>query len=645
MRRSLALAIGLSMVAMMVAVASAPASAHPGQPSVQFDPDAVDWYSYHGKNVTEFDSILHDWWTGGFIPVDIEVDSFSGDLTFGGAAQRNLDGRPWMVDTIMTTAEYATTNTMAVARNMRLVDREMYYYRNALYVGALWVQNTEGLGWITSKFSMTLAELTTIVAQQEHAGRLPIDFDMFATPGGIRYSAVFLDNPEGLDWHLRGDLTYAQFLALDAMYGSTGFRTISIDSATATPPLFGAIWWENANGRSWASRVHGDEVDYDNWWGYLSDQGLRQIFNGRYVGEDKKIHLLSTWRQNGDRLNWHHRSVVDGIVTGEMGVDAVPGVSLAVMENGQFLYKRGFGYADIGNGVWMDSSHVLRTASVAKAIGGALLLKAADVYGVGLGDSARTWVASLPAAYDPVTLEMLASNRGCVRHYSSAETYSDPDVQQAQQDADAQMATNEYAASADALPLYQDDALVCSPGASHYSTYGYGVLGATLEAASGETTGTLVQEQISGPLGLETLRTEDLDDASVNRAKAYDGLANVEIDLHSSQKTAAPLGGGIWSTAGDLCRFGHALVTGQIVDDPDYIWTGTPWTDYAYGWNLGTQNGHQRIAKRGGASGADAYLLAFPDDDIVIAVLINRQRLGDPSRAQNIAEAIGALLV
>ena len=647
MRRSVAVSVGVSMIAMIVAVASAPAAAHPGQPSAQFDPNAVDWYSYHGKDVKGFDSILNGWYNGGFVPVDIEVDSFSGGLTFGGAAQRNLDNRPWMVDTIMTTAEYAATNATALARNMRLVDREMYVYRNALYVGAVWVQNTEGLGWVTSKFDMTLVELTTFVAQQEHAGRLPIDFDMFATTGGIRYSAVFLDNPEGLDWHLRGDLTYAQFVALDAVYGSTGFRTISIDSAKGSPHLFGAIWWENPNGRSWASRVHGTEPDYDNWWGYLSDQGLRQIFNGRYVGEDGKIHLLSTWRQNGDRLTWNYKSIVDGIVTTEMAGDAIPGVSVAVMQNGQFRYQRGFGFADIGHGIWMDSSHVLRTASVSKAVGGTLLLKLAEQpgYGLAVGDSARSWVASLPAAYEPVTLEMLASNRGCVRWYASKETYSDPDVQQAQQDADAEMATHEYATSADALPLYQDDPLVCTPGTSHYSTQGYGVLGATLEAASGLSSATLVQQQISGPLGLETLATEDLDDTSVNRAKAYDGPANDEIDLHDSQRTFAPLGGGIWSNAGDLCRFGHSLIAGQIIDSPDFIWTGSPWTDYAYGWYLGTQNGHASIAKDGLAPGADAYLLAFPDDDVVIAVLINRRELSNTSSARTIAEAIGALLV
>lgn len=639
MKRSMLVA---TMVAVMVALSAVSASAHPGQPSVKFDPNVVDWYSYHGVDGKAFDEILVGWYNNGFIPVDIEVDTYSGDLRFGGAAQRNLDNRPWMAVTVMTTAQYAATNTLALSRNMRLVDREMYIYKGALYVGAVWVQNNEGLGWLTSKFDMTLAELNTFVAQQDHAGRLPIDFDMFVYNGGVKYSAVFLDNPEGLDWHLRGDLTYPQFVAQDNAYGGAGFRTISIDSAKG---LFGGIWWENANGRAWASRIHYDEVDYANWWGSLADQGFRQIFNGRYLGDDGRVHLLSTWRQNGDRVNWEYRSLVDGIVTGEMGVDDIPGVSVAVIDNGQFLYTRGFGFADIDSGVWMHSSHVMRTASVSKAIGGTLLLKATETYGVDVDDSAQSWVASLPAAYGAVSLEMLASNRGCVRHYASNETYTDDNVKQAQLDADEEMATNEYASSADALPLYRDDTLVCTPGDPHYSTLGYGVLGAALEAASGLTTAEVVEQQISGPLGLQTLGIEDLDDPTVERAMAYDGPTNTEIDLHTAQKTFAPLGGGVWSSTPDLCRFAHALVTDQIIDNPDDIWTSSPWTDYAYGWSLGNQDGHVRIAKDGAASGADAYLLVYPDDDLAIAVLINRHELTDESSAAAIAEAIGAMLI
>src|SRR5689334_3039087 len=99
----LQLLVAVCVAALLAAVgAAAPATAHPGQPSAVFDPNEVSWYSYHDKDIAEFDAILLDWWDRGFLPVDIEVDAFDGGrLSFGGAAQRNLDGRDWMADTVM----------------------------------------------------------------------------------------------------------------------------------------------------------------------------------------------------------------------------------------------------------------------------------------------------------------------------------------------------------------------------------------------------------------------------------------------------------------------------------------------------------------------------------------------------------------
>ena len=633
--------------ALLAAVgAAAPSTAHPGQPSAVFDPDTVDWYSYHDKSITEFDAIIAGWWDAGFLPIDIEVDAFDGGtLSFGGAAQRNLDGREWMIDTVMTMAEYTTASADALRRNLRLADREIYAYKGTTYVGAFWVANTEGYGWNASKIGMTLAELNTYVAQQEHSGRLPIDFDMWPASGGIAYSVVMLDNAEDIDWHLRGDMTQAQFLAQDASYGASGLRTIAIDSASKT---FGAFWWENVNGRTWASRLLSTETDYGNSWHSLADLGLRQIFNGRYVGADNTVHNLTTWRQNGDRYTWDLKIPVDNAVQDQMDDDAIPGVSVAVMQNGEFLYKRGWGYADIANGVKMDSEHVLRTASVSKAIGGTLLLKLAEhpeLWGLSVNDPVDMWIDGLADDYDTVTLEMLASNRGCVRWYAGKETFTDPEIKEAQLAADAEMATTAYDSAADAFPLYSSDSLVCTPGDYHYSTQAYGVLGVAMGVATTQTDRMLLENELTEPLGLSTMVVEDLDKPAIRAAKAYQGAGNAEIDLHSSQKTFAPFGGGIWSTAADLTEYAHALVTGEILDDPDYIWTGTPWTNYAYGWYLGSQNGHAKITKDGKADGADAFLIAYPDDDIEIAVLINREELTKNSSAKAIAEAIGAMLV
>jgi CubicO group peptidase (beta-lactamase class C family) len=338
----------------------------------------------------------------------------------------------------------------------------------------------------------------------------------------------------------------------------------------------------------------------------------------------------------------------DEAIADEMDDDDLPGVSVAVIENGQFRYTRGFGHADIANDVTMDSEHVLRTASVSKAVGGALALRLSDASGsFDVKSTAGEHLDDLPS-HHTATLEELASNRGCVRHYADADDVADPEEFEAQQDADTHLRSTEFNSAYGALLHFQDDPLVlgCSVGDDEvYSTHGYTMLGAALEATADVAIADLVTGLISQPFDLDTLRLEDMGDTSVRRAKLY---KNGDNELATPDEISwKVLGGGLESTAKDLARFADRLQDGSIVENPEYIWNGADqgW-GYAYGWDIRSDhNGHRRVGKSGGQLGSDAYLLMYPDDAVAIAVLINREELAeDDDNARRIAEAVGELM-
>jgi CubicO group peptidase (beta-lactamase class C family) len=105
--------------------------------------------------------------------------------------------------------------------------------------------------------------------------------------------------------------------------------------------------------------------------------------------------------------------------------------------------------------------------------------------------------------------------------------------------------------------------------------------------------------------------------------------------------------GRVESTAKDMARFGAALLAGQIITpaNVEHIWSGTGWS-YAYGFDIGSESGHRRATKSGGARGSDAFLQMYPDDGIVIVVLINREELAEAdNNAQAIAGFIGAKML
>ncbi|HEX6871183.1 MAG TPA: serine hydrolase domain-containing protein, partial [Micromonosporaceae bacterium] len=536
MRRLLALLSAGAMVAVLAI--AAPVSGHPGQPSAKFDPNEVDWYSAYERSGPDFDTILANWRRYGFMPVDFEADGFDGEPEFGGAAQRNLDNRDWMLDPMMTSAEYLETSALAQQRGMRMVDREIFRHKGTWYFGALWIKNVEGLA-SAYQWGMTIDTLLPFLQRERDLGRLPIDFDMWYESTGMKYAVITLANGEGLDWRLEPDLSYAQFLAKDDQYGIEGFRTVSIDSSLGTTQRFGAIWWENVNGRSWASRLANTDTNHENQWHELVDAGFRQIFTGRFETADGESHHLSAWRQNSPRYNWDLRVPVDNAVNTVLDDRDLPGVQVAVMQAGQLMYSRGFGYADLDAGIKMDSTHVLRTASVSKAVAGALTLRLTErssTDALSKFDAVSEWIPNAAGMHPITTLEQMMSMRGCVRHYAAREDYSDPEVESAQLAADATMATTKYASATEALSEYLNDPVVCTVGTYHYSSFSHGIGAAVLEVATGKTSTQLIQEEISTPLGLTTLRVEDLDDDAVNRPVMYQGAGNDVVDPFNAQK-------------------------------------------------------------------------------------------------------------
>jgi CubicO group peptidase (beta-lactamase class C family) len=209
------------------------------------------------------------------------------------------------------------------------------------------------------------------------------------------------------------------------------------------------------------------------------------------------------------------------------------------------------------------------------------------------------------------------------------------------------MSATDYATAGAAAPMFWNDALVsgCTVGMTNsYSTHGYTIAAAGMEAAAGGTPiSVLLRQRLSDPLGLTTLRQEEPGDASVRRSKIYEGPLEVGRD-QISWKT---LGGGLETTPKDLTRLCSQLLAGNVISkaNVEYMWSGTGW-GYAYGFGIGTENKHRRVAKNGAQRGADTFLLMYPDDGIVIAVMANRQPFGgQDAPAQAIADEIGKLMI
>ncbi len=617
-RRVLAGACG---VVLGLAVLTVPhtSQAVPGVPGSAFDPPTVGWSSYRNQSSSEF----HDTYLElreEYLPVDLEIDTPGYEV--GSVWQRNLDDRAWKVKRNLTTSEYSTYWKARRAEGYRVVEQENYVIGGVRYWAGIWVDNTEDLEWMSYR-GMTAGELDDRMDQARAERLMPVDIDEYSTGSGRRYAAAWVTSGVR-DWRFHRDLSKQQWADTFEVNADDGYRVLSFESVRISgKQRYSGVYVSNDNGRGWAFRRDMSSKGYANWWYRYRDLGYRVVGLDRYETQDG-TRYAAVWRQNSDRPSWSLRSRVDDLVEAELDDDEAPGIAVGVYVGGQARYLRGFGDAD-EDGYWMDSSHIGSIASVSKAVAGVLTFRMRDLGEVDLGDESEDLVPAMPDHHTH-TVGQLLSNRGCVRHYGEGLSNS--------------MADESWDTARDAAEEFWDGSLWCDPvtqDIDHYSTHGYTLLGAALEAAGGDDVKDLLRSRLRNPFSLGTLGPQRSSGHLMGLHHDDDWIGRVDNDWKV-------LGGGVDSSAADLAAFGAKLADGTILSDADAdeMWTPpTGASSYAFGWSAGTVSGERVVAKNGAWDGTRAYLRIYPDQDIAVAVIMNDRSGG----AEGLGRAIGDMVL
>jgi CubicO group peptidase (beta-lactamase class C family) len=297
-------------------------------------------------------------------------------------------------------------------------------------------------------------------------------------------------------------------------------------------------------------------------------------------------------------------------------MDGTPGLTIG-FRKGDFTWVEGFGYSDLENRVPAKAESAYRLASVTKPMTAAAVLKLVEEGKVDLDAEARAYVPFFPAKPHPVTVRQLLGHLGGVSHYRNY-------------DLEGHFKTRKD--TRESIAVFADFDLVAEPGTRFaYSSYGYNLLGAVIEGASGKPFGEFMREKIWGPLGMESTRMDDPDAIIPNRVRGYrrgpDGrLMNSEFVDISSRFAA----GGTRSTVPDLLAFADVFRPGRVLSarSIDLMVSSMTiregrFTDYGMGWGIGTVNGQLVVSHSGGQAETATFLLCVPDDDFAIAAATN----------------------
>jgi CubicO group peptidase (beta-lactamase class C family) len=196
---------------------------------------------------------------------------------------------------------------------------------------------------------------------------------------------------------------------------------------------------------------------------------------------------------------------------------------------------------------------------------------------------------------------------------------------------DAANATHYPSVSA-SLARFQDAPLLSPPGSRYdYSSYGYVLLSAVVEGASGEGFLSYMHRHIFEPLRMSHTMEDDVTKALPQRAHFYSyGRGGAAVDAPFDDLSKYWGAAGFLSTSEDLVRFGSTLLRGDFLNPPTRRVVFSPhsrvrpFVGYGLGWML-ARDLHLREVyfHPGGIIGARSMLACYPREKMCFALLTN----------------------
>jgi beta-lactamase class C len=310
----------------------------------------------------------------------------------------------------------------------------------------------------------------------------------------------------------------------------------------------------------------------------------------------------------------------------------VPGLAMAIVQNGRILSTRGYGVTDANHPQPVDSHTVFRLASLSKAFAGTMA-------GLLVNDGTLRWDSKVvdyvpgfrlsdPQATRQLTVADLLSHRvGLTRNAYDRDIESN---------ADYYTLSHKLAAAP----------LKCTPGQCYaYQNVAFSLVGDVVFAASGSFYEQAVERRILKPLGMNdaSLGLAGIE-ASPSWARPHVRSRNgwVSLTPKPTYYRLAPAAG-VNASASDMAQWllaqtGHrpdvlpapllATLHAPVITTPGEMRSG--WrrdrlnsAGYALGWRVFDYSGHQVIFHAGAVQGYRGLVALVPERDLGIAIMWN----------------------
>jgi CubicO group peptidase (beta-lactamase class C family) len=318
----------------------------------------------------------------------------------------------------------------------------------------------------------------------------------------------------------------------------------------------------------------------------------------------------------GQPLSFDTLARIDKIFSGWN--ESTPGGVIQLTREGQTIYQKAFGMADLEHNARVTTESIFEAGSVSKQFTAAAALLLVEQGKIKFTDNLLIYFPDFPAYGKDITIEHLFHHTSGLRDWGSvAQIGGWP------------RGTRVYTPAHVKEIIWRQTTTNFKPGSAYsYSNSNYSMLVFLVEKVSGQTFQSFTAEYLFKPMGLTQTRWRDNYRQVVpGRATAYSRNINIYSLNMPFENTFGH--GGLLTTTEDLSKWNNRWETAslgakinQLQKEKGVLNNGVS-IAYARGVSVNTVNGLEEISHSGSTAGYRSWLAFYPEKNLSVTYLSN----------------------
>ena len=293
-----------------------------------------------------------------------------------------------------------------------------------------------------------------------------------------------------------------------------------------------------------------------------------------------------------------------------------PGAVFMVAKDGEPVYRKAFGKANLELNVGMTPNNVFQIGSMTKQFTAVGILILEEEEKLSLQDDIRTYISDFPIQGESITISHLLNHTSGIKDFTKMKTI----MQIARKDL----------SPIELIDFFKNEPVEFSAGEKFdYNNSGYVVLGYIIEQVSGMSYENFIEQKIFNQLGMADSRYASDRELIKNRAYGYHDRGGYTNKMWVSLNIPYA-SGSLMSTVDDMLIWQNALNSEQLLNHETLQKAFTPGTlangennTYGFGWHLKEWNGEPVREHGGSIFGFKSMGVYLPDQDIYVVGFSN----------------------